>query len=366
VLFEEGSELKEIKGEAFLGSSVRKLEIPPKCEALNVNSLYRLNSLTVSKENPFFLVEDSFLKSSDRKRLMWYMGSEEKVVVKKEVEVIGEGCVWTRYGEDLREVIFETESRLRRIEKGAFALTRLKAIIIPSSVEKIGTECFSKSGSLSEVTFEPKSRLKEIQSSAFSSTGLKKMIIPPSVEVIGDSCFSACASLREISFEKDSELTEIGDRAFHGTKIERFEIPSKCQILNGLSLFDVNSVTVSKENPFFVIEEAFIKSSDKKRLIWYMGSESRIVVEKEVEVIGEGCFYQHCYVREVVFEKDSKVRRLERKAFYWTGLREVVIPASVEFIGEYCFVQDDFLNVRFEGQVAVISQNAIAWSWRPE
>jgi hypothetical protein len=46
-----------------------------------------------------------------------------------------------------------------------------------------------------------------------------------------------------------------------------------------------------------------------------MGSERQVVVKKEVEVIGEYCFYLNKKIGEVMFEKDSKVRRLERKDF---------------------------------------------------
>jgi hypothetical protein len=362
--------------------------------------------------------------------------------------VIKERCFSYCCG-SVREVIFETESRLQRIEKRAFYGTGRTAITIPSSVEEIRKQGFDLCKSLSEVAFEPKSKLKRIGDSAFSRTALKKVIIPSSVEVVGKFCFESCESLREISFEKNSELKEIGKWAFGGTKIEKFEIPlkcevlsglsledvksvsvskenpffiveddmlmssdrkrliryfgsearivvkkevevieercfgrystlhvvifeedsglkeirpwafidtsvdkleipSKCQILNGLSLEDVKSVTVSKENPFLIVEDSFLKSYDRKRLIQYMGSEERVVVKKEVEVIGEGCFYDCKYLREVEFQKDSKLQRLENRSFSWVGLTKVVIPASVEAIGEGCFWECSLCEVIFE------------------
>jgi hypothetical protein len=163
------------------------------------------------------VVEDSFLKSSDRKRLIRYFGSEEQVVVKKEVEIIGE------------------------------------------------------------------------------------------------SCFHFCLFVREITFEEESELREIGKWAFSNTHVSNLEIPPKCEILDGSSLMDVKSVTVSKENPFFVIEDSFLKSSDRKRLIRYMGREKRIVVKNEVEGIGEHCF---CLCAcEVVYEGEVADIDIAKNAF---------------------------------------------------
>jgi hypothetical protein len=160
-------------------------------------------------------------------------------------------------------------------------------------------------------------------------------------------------------FESKSKLKEIERNALSDTALDMFEIPPECQILNGLSLRGVKSFTISRENPFFVIEEPFLESSDRKRLIWYMGSEHQVVVKKEVEVIGEGCFASSQYLCEVMFEEGSKVRRLERRAFLCTDLEKVTIPASVEVIGEECFGCCGYLReVVYEGQVPSIAENA--------
>jgi hypothetical protein len=258
-----------------------------------------------------------------------------KVVIRSDVCEIKEMCFYgCRY---LREVIFESGSRLQRIGESAFSYTGLKAIIIPSSVEVIDKCCFCSCGFLSEVTFEPKSKLKQIEDHAFESTALKKAIIPSSVEVIGECCFWSCQSLREISFEKDSKLREMGDCALKKTEIERFEIPSKCQLLNGLSLRDVQFVTVSKENPFFAVEGPFLMSYDRKRLIRFLGREEHVVVKKEVEVIEENCFCGCEFLCEVIFEKGSRLRLIKHDAFRWTGLTTVILPSSVEVLEKECF-----------------------------
>jgi hypothetical protein len=198
---------------------------------------------------------------------------------------------------------------------------------------------------------------------AFSGTGVKQLVIPASVEVIGKECFCDCGALREVVFEKGSKLKEIGSQAFDSEdgRLGKLEIPPKCEILDGFSLRGIASVTISKENPFLVIEDSFLKTSDGKRLIRYMGSEQQVVVKKEVEVIGAYCFCMQYFLHTVIFEEGSSLRRLERECLGRTGLVRVTIPASVEAIGKYCFYGCSSLRaVVYEGQVADIAHNAFS------
>jgi hypothetical protein len=269
-----------------------------------------LKPVRISKENPFFTIEDNMVMSSDRKRLICYFGSESRIVIKKEVEVIG---------------------------KSAF-----------NYCIRVG-----------EVVFEEGSRLRLIEDYAFYQTGLKRIVIPASVEVVGEFCFGSCFYLHEFAFERESNLKEIKGDALFKSALGEIEIPAKCQILAPSSLTGLKSVTVSKENPFLVVEDSFLKSSDRKRLIRYMGSERRIVIKREVEGIGEECFHWLENLCEVVFEEGSKLRRLERKAFMETGLTRISIPGSVEAIGEECFFGCESLReVVYEGRVPEIGENA--------
>jgi hypothetical protein len=68
-------------------------------------------------------------------------------------------------------VIFESGSRLSRIEKEVFRGTGLIEIVIPSSVEFLGERCFSECESLSSVTFESGSRFLQIQEEVLTQAG---------------------------------------------------------------------------------------------------------------------------------------------------------------------------------------------------
>jgi hypothetical protein len=84
----------------------------------------------------------------------------------------------------------------------------VKKIRIPSNVEFIGANCFRQCHSLCEVIFESGSKLQRIEEYAFHGTGVKMIRIPSSVEFIGKECFSWCGSLCEITFEGNVKLIE--------------------------------------------------------------------------------------------------------------------------------------------------------------
>jgi hypothetical protein len=69
------------------------------------------------------------------------------------------------------------------------------------------------------------SQLIRIESDAFSCSSLQSIVIPSSVEILGSSCFSRCESLSSISFESNSRLIRIEPGAFSGCDI-RAVIPS--------------------------------------------------------------------------------------------------------------------------------------------
>jgi serine/threonine protein kinase len=106
-------------------------------------------------------------------------------------------------------------------------------------VERISVGCFYECESVCEIIFETGSKLQRIEEHAFSSSGLKTIRIPSSVEFIGEHCFYECKSLCEIGFEGNVKLIEGNAfdscRALKCVKIPRgvnlnCQFPKQCQI----------------------------------------------------------------------------------------------------------------------------------------
>lgn len=73
-------------------------------------------------------------------------------------------------------------------------------IIIPASVESIGSFLFKECKNLKEVKFSKNSKLKDIAMNAFKGClSLEKIDIPESVEKIGVDAFRQCTSLKSLT-----------------------------------------------------------------------------------------------------------------------------------------------------------------------
>jgi hypothetical protein len=136
-----------------------------------------------------FRVRECFLENFDGSTIYRYFDSFRSIVIPSSVVNLGK---WSfSWCESLESVRFQSGSRLKRIEQGAFWRCGLKSILIPSSVIVLGKESFSGCESLKSVRFESDSRLERIEESAFSQSGLRSIEMPGMVAFVDDSAFLA-------------------------------------------------------------------------------------------------------------------------------------------------------------------------------
>ena len=91
----------------------------------------------------------------------------------------------------------------------------LKSIKIPSNITKIGNSCFQGCLNLKEVIFEENSKLEVIGERAFSTTFIKEIKIPSSTKIIKEGAFGYCTNLNKVELKNNSILKEIGDKSFY-------------------------------------------------------------------------------------------------------------------------------------------------------
>jgi hypothetical protein len=111
--------------------------------------------ITVDENNYRFSIDRYFLVDNIEHCLVHHFGYSVGVGIWQEVEILGESCfAWSK----LESVTFESESRLRRIEKSCFSGFSLTSICIPRNVEILGESCFAGNllllNSLESITFE--------------------------------------------------------------------------------------------------------------------------------------------------------------------------------------------------------------------
>jgi hypothetical protein len=89
----------------------------------------------------------------------------------------------------ISSVIFESTSRVSRIERAAFSRSWLRAIHLPRSIEEIYESSFHKCTSLVSVTFDVNSRLQQIELRVFAFTRVNEIALPGDPVSISGSAF---------------------------------------------------------------------------------------------------------------------------------------------------------------------------------
>jgi hypothetical protein len=159
----------------------------------------------------------------------------------------------------LSAVTFEAGSRISSIEECAFTkCSSLSSFFVPSSVEDLTGvyECRS----LSAVIFEPGSRLSRIPPCAFSQcSSLSSICIPSAVQRLGGFCFLDCRSLSVVTFAPDSQLATIDMFAFSRCAIGFLLLPSAIREFDPLAISDTHlkEISVQEGNRVFKVVEHF-------------------------------------------------------------------------------------------------------------
>lgn len=159
-----------------------------------------------------------------------YAGSAyERVLVPKSVSEIRNGAF--KGCRSLREVIFEEGSALRTIGWDAFGeCGSLAKINLPARLERIGENCFARSGL--ELLSLPAS-VRKISSGAFSFCGqLRSARLNEGLEKLGEYVFAGSA-IRDVQLP--STLKTIEAETFCGCKnLKRVEVPAGVERIGGL------------------------------------------------------------------------------------------------------------------------------------
>ena len=202
----------------------------------------------------------------------------------------------------------------------------LKSISIPEGITEIGKGCF------------------------FDKKGILNITFPKTLRKIRANAFLNCTGLQEIMIQNDNIETD--EKAFRGCcSLKRVNLSGKTFLLEDGS--DNETVSRIREQ---VLGDFYISG---RVLIRYTGNEEHVRIPKEVEIIGERCFFENerlkavtcpdkmSEIREQAFAGcvalqnvvlSDKLKRVEREAFAeCKKLLKINLPDTVEYIGEYAF-----------------------------
>ena len=150
--------------------------------------------------------------------------------------------------------------------------SNLVEIILPDTLTKIGDFSF------------------------YGCINLKSIVIPEGITTIGKEAFFGCKKLDKI--EIPESVTSIGEKAFSGCKFLSIKLPNSISSLP-ISVDQAENVIINDDNPYFVWENGFLLSRDKKTVYLCRTDDINIVVPETVELICEDVFANNDRIKSV-------------------------------------------------------------------
>jgi hypothetical protein len=299
--FDNDSTLPRIQARAFFCCGwLQSICIPSHVDTIEGSAFLRsvIREMRLSEGNEHFRVCGYFLLTTNESSLVWYFGWSSNVTVVGEIRSLSAESF-----PSIETLTFEGDSQLCRIDSRAFSnCDSLRAICIPSSVERIAGSAFGKSGIcdirvaesnkhfvvcgaflvssegrsliryfgrdsivkisgeieiissgsfdscswIREITFEGCSKVRIIERGAFEECRMLLSIsLPASTEVLEDSCFNQCGNLYEVAFEEGSKLRLIESESFRGcSSLKSIRIRKPHQGKEGVDLSGASGIEI--------------------------------------------------------------------------------------------------------------------------
>ena len=250
-------------------------------------------------------------------------------------------------------------------------------ISMGSYVDEFGSSAFSTCYKLK--TIEIPKVLKAIPDNCFNSTRIKEVVIPSTVSSVGDMAFSWNDSIKTITIEDSDEPISFNDYSFptfdnggarytvySGRNIERMFRPSESPFPQATTITWGSMVTAVGDgegrSPF--LRNAVIGNSVRTiGVSAFEGAgnnsdtdELLISMSPNVVEMGSAAFYTCYKLKTIVLPK--VLMAIPDNCFNSTRIQDVVIPASVMSVGDQAFSWNDSIKtIRIEDSDMSISFN---------
>ena len=267
-----------------------------------------------------------------------------------------------------------------KINKDAFAYCyRLESISLPKSIQVIEAGCLNSCPKLSKIKLP--NTVLFVNNTAFKNCdSLTQVILSNSLKVIGKEAFYGCKKLKKINIP--DSLYTIGDLAFAKCDLRSFTIPKNVKQIGINPFADNKDIQIKSNSPFFVIENKFLLTQDKKILICYFGSDKKVVIPSQVETINESAFYANKVIEtiqippsvkeirsrafcncisliKIIFDKCMVKSILPETFKGCKKLEHIVLPEYVQSISQYAFESCNCLkSISFPHSINYIDDKA--------
>lgn len=258
-----------------------------------------------------------------------------------------------------------------RIAMGAFPPTwvrdysKVTKIVFPRSLKCIPSGVCSMWNNLKEVVIPE--GVTTISETAFFETAIEEIVIPSTVERIGTRAFSLCKNLKKITLNHVS--TAILNRVMCAdySSVSSYEVrranmlpalPFKIYIGSSpeleLSQF-FKYCDLEDEKTKFSIKDWFVFYGDY--LVGYLGKETELKLPENTKGIAYEAFANNKSIRSVVMSE--KVKWIAQEAFAGcSSLHTVKLNAAMEQIGDQAFINSGIREIRIPYKVKYVGERA--------
>lgn len=249
--------------------------------------------------------------------------------------------------------VFNGENSLAYIMEGAFENCynlRLFDLSQAVSLAEIGDSAFENCASLKTLYIPEKLIL--LGDGAFRNSGLVNVSVAneSGLAKISDSAFENCRSLYSFVLNGENVLTSVGKRAFYNcTALAVFDADSakialvddygfyNCRSLTDVSIQEKYLKTIGKDAVYrlgYVVGMNLNMTIFGNILVSYYGLAKTVTVPASVTLIYDGAFEGNTSVVTVLFEQESRLARINDRAFYGCSkLTDIDFPASLTSVG---------------------------------
>lgn len=166
-----------------------------------------------------------------------------------------------------------------------------------------------------------------IPSDAFAGNlYLQEVILPDSIKIIGYWAFAGCQSLEKINIPENCQ--HIGQYAFQLTKISEIHLPASTQFVPPALPPMLRTITVDEENPYYyAVDNVLFSRSGSLDYYSPLKPDETYTVPEGITSIATMAFARSDNLKKVILPEG--ITRIERYAFFESGLYEIAIPETV-------------------------------------
>ena len=290
--------------------SLKTIEIPYMVEKIGVNPFVNSGVKNIINHSDCFEYENGILYTKNKRKIIACISKSEIIAIPTSVEEIGQNAF----------------SRSEHLEE----------ITVPSSVKTIHQGAFSGCKALKKVSIE-NGGINTIEKNTFSGcTSLTEFSIPDGVTEIEDFAFSGCNSLKTLY--SPSTIKHVSVYAFDSRPcpVETTWLPWGIE-KNGLP---GQKKTMSLEDCNLWMDDfGVVYSKDKKSVIKATKPLDKYSVLEGATTIKQKAFAFTPWQRSLnEIHLPNSIEKIEQGAFAFCDFSEITLPESLQYIGQDIFV----------------------------